>query len=120
MGGCSFYALNISYPTAGRKGELLFIPRNLHNQIRQIGSRRGPAKTCYLWIYTRLAAGDNPTKPNISAYTAGTQVGQIRARAAGVQDHRQQDARRERSCYLENLQKLQKVTQKKDCGVGEP
>ena len=83
MGGCSFYALNIPYPTAGRKGELLFIPRNLHNQIRQIGSRRGPAKTCYLWIYTRLAAGDNPTKPNISAYTAGTQVGQIRARTAG-------------------------------------
>jgi len=91
VGGCSFYALNIPYPAAGRKGELLFIPTNLHNQIRQIGSRREPAKTCCPWIYDGLAAGDTPTKPNISAYTTGTQAGQVRARAAGVQDHRQQD-----------------------------
>ncbi|MDE6894683.1 MAG: tyrosine-type recombinase/integrase [Lachnospiraceae bacterium] len=39
VGGCSFYALNISYPTAGSKSELPFIPGNLHNKIRQIGSR---------------------------------------------------------------------------------
>ncbi len=39
VGGCSFYALNISYPTAGSKSKLLFIPGNLHNKIRQIGSR---------------------------------------------------------------------------------
>ena len=81
----------LSYPAAGRKSELLFIPTNLHNQIRQIGSRREPAKTCCPWIYDGLAAGDTPTKPNISAYTTGTQAGQVRARAAGVQDHRQQD-----------------------------
>lgn len=31
MGGCSFYVLNIPYPTTGRKGELLFIPRNLQS-----------------------------------------------------------------------------------------
>ena len=42
MGGCFFYALNISYLMAGNKSELLFIPTNLHNQIRQIGIRSGP------------------------------------------------------------------------------
>ena len=90
VGGCSFYALNIPYPAAGRKGELLFIPTNLHNQIRQIGSRT-TLNIPNSATYTRLAAGDTLAIPSTSAHIAGTQAGQIRARAAGVQDHRQQD-----------------------------
>ncbi len=112
VGGCSFYALNIPYPAAGRKGELLFIPRNLHNQIRQIGSRT-TLNIPNSATYTRLAAGDTLAIPSTSAHIAGTQAGQIRARAAGVQDHRQQDARRECACYLVKVTLLQKVTQKK-------
>ena len=74
-------------------------------------------KTCCPWIYDGLAAGDTPTKPNISAYTTGTQAGQVRARAAGVQDHRQQDKKRFLpAAGLEILETLKRLR----CSRSEP
>ena len=93
-----------------------------YNQIRQIrsGTTLNIPNSA---TYTELAAGDTLANPGTSAHIAGTQAGQIRARAAGVQDHRQQDRPerrqkwryriRERSCYLVKVTLLQKVTQKK-------
>lgn len=100
-----FLSINIPYPTAGRKGKLLFIPTNLHNQIRQIGSRRGPAIRGYIPDWQQV------TPWHMRMYRRD-QISQDSRR----QDHRLQDLpecrhkwryqSRERSCYLVKLTKL--------------
>ena len=84
-----FLSINISYPTAGRKGKLLFIPTNLHNQIRQIGSRRGPAIRGYIPDWQQV------TPWHMRMYRRD-QISQDSWRYQS----------RERSCYLVKLTKL--------------